>query len=485
MHVALQGCLKARNVPYGLTADTGGHIRYLLELVEAAEAAGVQRQEIVTRAFDDEELGPDYRAGREVISERAAIVRIASRSAAYLAKEDLRPELPSLADGLEAYLRKLPALPDVIHAHYADAGWLAARMKERLGIPYVFTAHSLGRVKQQALRMAQADLALRTRIDIEEEAIGRADRIIVSSKDEAVRQYGMYRSTDRTKIDINPPGCDLEAFKGVSGADVPPRLTQAIERFLDDPAKKPILALSRPVRKKNLAGLLRAFGESERLRAEANLLLFAGTRRDIKKETAENREVLEELLYLTDYYDLWGSVALPKDHQPSDVPYIYQYAASRGGAFCNPAFNEPFGLTLLEAAACGLPVVSTHHGGPRDILSICRHGELVDPFSPEAIAEGLSRLLFDEEHWRGCSEAGKRRSSFYGWKRHVQDYLVSVQTLARPVRKAPVQLRPSDGIVLKGQGVGLAASSAQKWGAPSRTGGAPRLGLSNSPNRTR
>ena len=47
------------------------------------------------------------------------------------------------------------------------------------------------------------------------------------------------------------------------------------------------------------------------------------------------------------------------------------------GVFVNPALTEPFGLTLLEASSCGLPIISTNDGGPK-ICSKCENGLLVD-----------------------------------------------------------------------------------------------------------
>lgn len=76
MHIALQGCLKAGPIPYGLTADTGGHIRYLLELVEAlAQRPEVSHQIIVTRAFDDPRLGGEYQQLEEQLGENVTLWR--------------------------------------------------------------------------------------------------------------------------------------------------------------------------------------------------------------------------------------------------------------------------------------------------------------------------------------------------------------------------------------------------------------------------
>ncbi len=59
------------------------------------------------------------------------------------------------------------------------------------------------------------------------------------------------------------------------------------------------------------------------------------------------------------------------------------------GVFVNPALTEPFGLTLLEAAATGLPLVATENGGPVDIIGNCGNGLLVDPLDRQAIAAAL------------------------------------------------------------------------------------------------
>ena len=67
-------------------------------------------------------------------------------------------------------------------------------------------------------------------------------------------------------------------------------------------------------------------------------------------------------------------MAYPKQHRRDQIPAIYRWAALHRGLFVNPALTEPFGLTLLEAAACGLPMVATDDGGPRDILARCDNG---------------------------------------------------------------------------------------------------------------
>src|SRR5574339_827903 len=93
----------------------------------------------------------------------------------------------------------------------------------------------------------------------------------------------------------------------------------------------------------------------------------------------EEQEILTNLLLLMDKYDLYGKMAIPKKNDPQhEVPEIYRIAAWRKGVFVNATPGENFGLTLIEAAACGLPVVASPTGGPKEIIEQSKNGALID-----------------------------------------------------------------------------------------------------------
>ncbi|GAB5469988.1 MAG: HAD family hydrolase [Rhodospirillales bacterium] len=430
LHVALQGCLRGADVEYGVTADTGGHIRYLLGLVQACERR-VERIVIATRAFKSD-FGPDYARPYEPLSDKIAILRIPTPEPGYLAKEALWHEVPALAEGLIAWIEAQDRRPDVLHAHYADAGVVAAQVRARLGIPFVFTGHSLGRVKRQAFaKDPSQDNPDRPgdserRIASEERALETAALVIASSRDEAEQQYATYRAYDPGRIRVVPPGADLAVFASAKSS---PEVVRAIERFLNRPEKPLLLAIARPVVKKNLASLVAAYGQSPALRARANLVMIAGNREDIAALETESAGCLREILELIDRYDLYGQVAYPKTHAPDDIPAIYAYARERRGIFVNPALNEPFGLTLLEAAAAGLPIVATENGGPNDIVEICRNGLLVDPQDLDAIASAALTLLDDRALWDRYSAAGAQAVGRFNWESHAERYLGLLRAL--------------------------------------------------------
>jgi len=171
------------------------------------------------------------------------------------------------------------------------------------------------------------------------------------------------------------------------------------------------------------------------LRRMANLVIVAGQRTDIRTLDTGAQEVFNELLQLIDLYDLYGSVAYPKHHEPDDIPQFYRMAARSKGLFVNPALTEPFGLTLLEAAASGLPVVATDDGGPRDIQAACNNGLLIDPLDVKGLGETIVDALSDRQRWQQWSRRGLSGSRrHFSWKTHVQKYVRAVKSATSPPR---------------------------------------------------
>jgi sucrose-phosphate synthase len=152
-----------------------------------------------------------------------------------------------------------------------------------------------------------------------------------------------------------------------------------------------------------------------------------GVRDDVRKVPKAQRKALLDVITLIDVYDLHGQAAYPKQHAPSDIADLYRLAAARRGVFVNPALTEPFGLTLLEAAACGLPIVATNNGGPRDIVANCQNGLLVDPFDQHDIERALLQVLTERDKWDLFSQNGLQGAhEHYSWKRHVKRYMRDV-----------------------------------------------------------
>lgn len=436
--LSIHGLIRGENLELGIDADTGGQTKYVVDLARAvARNPAVERVDLVTRKICDPGVSDDYAVEEESLGPGARIIRIECGPREYIRKEELWEHLDAFTDNLLDWLGSQPRFPSIVHSHYADAGYVGVRLSNLLGIPLVHTGHSLGRDKRRRLlakglsqQQIDDEYHIERRIDAEEEVLSNADLVITSTNNEVEEQYELYNYYDPERMSVIPPGTDLQLFRPFKeGEDIPFR--KAVERFFADPDKPIILALSRPDERKNLLTLIEAYGESPALMEKANLLIVAGNRVDIRDMDDGPQTVLTNVLVLIDTYDLYGRVAVPKKHAADEVPEIYRMVAASRGVFINPALTEPFGLTILEAAASGLPVVATENGGPVDIIRNCRCGELVDPMDRDEISAALLKLLGSERRWRQASENGiEGVRDHYSWDAHAQTYIDSVRGLA-------------------------------------------------------
>ncbi len=444
--ISIHGLIRSHHLELGRDADTGGQTKYVVELSKSlAKQSNVERVDLVTRLIIDDAVDADYSELTEAIAENAQIVRIEAGPEAYIPKEELWSHLDSFTDRLFAWLLKQPRLPDIIHSHYADAGYVGVRLSHLTGLPLIHTGHSLGRDKLRRLLASGMTLEqiedryhMLQRISAEEDTLSNADLVITSTRNEIEDQYELYDYYTPEKMAIIPPGTDLDQFYPPTENDEAIAFQDVLTKFLNNPDKPIILALSRPDERKNIVTLLEAYGRSPRLQELANLVIVAGNREDIRELNEGAQNVLTELLLVMDCYDLYGLVALPKHHSSGEVADIYRLAAKSKGVFVNPALTEPFGLTLLEAAASGLPLVATENGGPVDIIGNCHNGLLVDPLNGDAIAEALLQILEDETLWQKFSENGlKNVAKFYSWDAHAHTYIHKLQPIVSQQEPLP------------------------------------------------
>lgn len=449
--LSVHGLIRGRDLELGRDADTGGQSLYTVELTRAlAELPEVAGVDLMTRRVVDPQVASDYADPVEVLGPKARIIRIDAGPEAYIRKEDLWDYLDSFADNALTFFRTEGLSPDVIHSHYADAGYVGTRLANLLGVPLVHTGHSLGRVKRRRLiasgikrDVIETRYNMARRIEAEELTLGSASLVITSTANEIDAQYGLYDHYQPEQMQVIPPGTDLTRFKPPDGSEQRAPIAADVARFLNNSAKPMILAVSRPDERKNIATLVHAYGESSELQECANLVVVAGNRDDIRDLDNGAQSVLGNLLLDIDRYDLYGKVAYPKHHRQDEVPVMYQLAAASGGVFINPALTEPFGLTLIEAAASGLPIVATSDGGPQDIIGNCQNGCLIDPLSPEDIEMALLIMLKDRHNWEQMAQAGLRGvQRHYSWPAHARNYLAAVKPLLehrRPVRQPPLR----------------------------------------------
>ncbi len=466
---SIHGLVRGVSPQLGFDADTGGQVKYVIELAKAlAEQPEVAQVDLFTRRIEGVGVEEDYAKEIELLSEKAKIVRIRCGGKKYLRKELLWPHLEEFIDNTIRFFYEQKKAPDIFHGHYADAGYVAMELANAFDGYFISTGHSMGRSKLAKLisdglseTRVNSHYKIRKRIAVEEKVMQWADLIVTSTQQEIDEQYSLYNNGKAQNFAVIPPGIDLEIFYPYYDVQLDSELLSEevkqtrvgllneLNRFWGKPEKPFILALCRPDQRKNISGLIEAYGNNKELQALANLAIFAGIRNDITTMEENERIVLTEMLLLMDSYDLYGKLAIPKKHNFSrEVPELYRLCAESRGVFINPALVEPFGLTLIESSACGLPIVATDDGGPVDIIKNCSSGILVDVSNQSEIAEALLSLLIDRGKWEYCSNQGITGvRKHYSWSAHCREYLDEVVKLFPQRYEEDVVLsKLSDGV---------------------------------------
>jgi len=148
----IHGLLRGSELELGIDSDTGGQTKYVYEFSKfLSESDQVEKVEILTRVIDDKNVSKDYSEKFEAINDKLSIVRIRCGGKKYIKKEQLWNHLEEFVDKTIKYLKAQKRLPDLIHSHYADAGYVCTQLTRFFGIPFFHTGHSLGRFKKESL----------------------------------------------------------------------------------------------------------------------------------------------------------------------------------------------------------------------------------------------------------------------------------------------------------------------------------------------
>ena len=434
--INLHGRVSYNNMELGIDLDTGGQTKYVIEMTKnLSKNEKINKVYLFTRLILDKNINSSYGIIEEKINAKASIIRLpCGPTNKYLFKEELWPYIWEYVDEAYNFIKKNKIKPLLIHGHYAESAEIASYLANMLNIKSIITAHSLGRRKLNdllknniSLEKANKKFKILRRIEAEETALENSNLVICNSKQELDNQWNIYDNFRKNLLlpetKIISAGVDVMNDYTVSSVIEEAHIIKDINSFYFKKEKPIIYALSRPSSNKNIEGILRAYGESKELQDKCNLLLILGNRTDINELNEDSYNVLINTLILIDKYNLYGKVAYPKNHTKSDIPIIYNYVKKLNGIFINIAFEEPFGLTLIEAAQFGLPVIATINGGPNDILAVLNNGILVNPKNTNEIIKSINYIITNKEIYEKFSENANLNYKYFSWENYSKKYL--------------------------------------------------------------
>jgi colanic acid/amylovoran biosynthesis glycosyltransferase len=257
--------------------------------------------------------------------------------------------------------------PDLIHAHFAkEATEKARELSIQSGVPYTFTAHGY-------------DIHRKPPPDFYERAMA-ARAVITVSKANAKHIHETFRVPE-AQIHVVPCGVDISYFSPIQRSEAPAAIPL-------------VVCVARQVEVKNLALLLNACA----------LLRQRGTKfHCVMAGDGPLRELLLEerkTLGLDDIVEMPGAV------DQSDVLKFWRRASV--GVLTSD--NEAMPVCLMEAAACGVPVVATAVGGIPELVQHGVTGLLCGRGDAKAISNALERLLTENRTRRGMGAAARLRA---------------------------------------------------------------------------
>lgn len=481
MHLAFinpQGNFDPKDSHWTAHPDFGGQLVYVKQLALAMGELGHQ-VDIVTRQIVDPDW-PEFAAPIDAYPghPNVRILRIPCGPQTFLPKEELWPFLGSeFVPRLLAHYDQEGRRPDAVTAHYGDGGLCAVLIGERMGVPFTFTAHSLGAQKMDKLKVSRANLAeidgryrFRQRIMAERLSMNRSVVNVTSTSQERYSQYthnayrGAIDPTDDSRFAVVAPGVAMEIFdrsaRYAQEDEIHAHVREMLERDLSPERQNLpcIVASSRLDPKKNHLALLEAFAGSTTLRDAANLVIITSDLddplSDYRKAGLGERAVLDCLMEVIERQHLRGQISMFALRGQGELAAGYRYFASLHSVFALTALYEPFGLAPLEAMAAGLPAVVTKFGGPSESLRSGdqEYGILVDPNNPVEVSTGLYSLTRNQDRWeRYAGLAYNRVVSQYTWKRTAEGYLAALSGQNRGADEPTRQL-------LDGAGTGTSES---------------------------
>ncbi|MBN1875757.1 MAG: glycosyltransferase [Anaerolineae bacterium] len=450
--------------------DFGGQLVYVKQVALAIAGLG-HRVDILTRQIVDP-AWPEFAARFDVYPgvEGVRIVRLPAGPPEFLRKELLWPHLiKAWVPNILQFYQDAGEFPDAFTAHYGDGGLAGVLIEAQTGIPFTFTAHSLGAQKMDKLYITPETLAdlnaryyFNTRLLAERLSMNHSGVNITSTEQEQQMQYGhrAYRGavdvTQDYRFAVIPPGVNLVTFDRDAQAEEEQAVQQIVRARLarDLPTMRRelpcIIASSRLDPKKNHLGLVQAFAYSARLQQLANLIIITGALddplHDDRDANATEKEVLAQIREIVNIHNLEGKISAFALPGQTKLAAAYRFLARRRSVFALTALYEPFGLAPLEAAAAGLPLVVTRNGGPSESLwdGDTEYGILVDPADSADIARGLERVLGDRATWAQFAQRGRQRvHDRYTWERTAEGYLKVIEAMiADPTARRPKELLP-------------------------------------------
>ena len=414
--VSTHGYVSA-NPPLG-AADTGGQVVYVLELAKKLAQLGYH-VDIWTRRFEDQ---PEI----DIVSEDVRVIRVPCGGKEFIPKEYLHRNLLEWSENAIRFIRKNNLVYDFVNSHYWDGGVAGQRLAEALDTPHIHTPHSHAIWKKRQMETDYPDKAqdFETEFNFTERIkhetiLYRICAMVIATTPPQVDMLTDDYGAPESRVHMIPPGYDDNRFFPVG---TPTRRVIRERLGFQGPT---VLALGRLATNKGYDLLVDAFSVLATRVPDARLHIAAGGENMDEHESRILADVKAQVsqLGLDERVRFSGYVA------DDDLPDMYRAA----DLFALSSRYEPFGMTAIEAMACGTPTVVTVNGGLYRSISFGRHALFADPFDKEDFGITMMKPFKHKRMWGRLSRMGAHKArSLFTWTGIAQQMVSLVEGRSVP-----------------------------------------------------
>ncbi|MEX0641108.1 MAG: glycosyltransferase [Pirellulales bacterium] len=405
--------------------DTGGQVAYVLALSRHLARMGYQ-VDIMTRQFEDQ-------PAMERVDQHVQILRFPCGGSDFLPKETLCEAIPEWSAHALRSIKKQRLRYEFVNSHYWDAGLAGQLLARTLRTPHIHTPHSIGSWKRDNTPGDSAEKERRWnfahRIREEKVIYDGCDGLIATTMQQRDVLCGSEYDVAPSKIYVIPPGYDDTRFYPVSLAT-----RRALKKELGLGGLV-VLALGRLAQNKGYDLLIRSMMPVFARVPEARLLLAIGSTQMNDDEIAQ----LSELQQLAERLGLADRVMF-HDYIPDDELANYYRASD---VFALSSRYEPFGMTAIEAMACGTPTVITTEGGLWEQVTWGLEALYADPNDTDAFGHAICEILqYPQVSDQLARNGSQKARSYFTWTGVSQQIVNLVDAeVTRPHGSAPTSLR--------------------------------------------
>jgi D-inositol-3-phosphate glycosyltransferase len=383
--------------------DAGGQNIYVANVARHLARLGHQ-VDVFTRR--DKSVLPTVFKWRDGVR----VIHVPAGPPSFVPKEDLLPYMDAFGDFMLDFFQAQNQPYDLVHANFFMSGLAGLKVKEVLGVPLVMTFHALGRIRR--LYQQEADRFPDSRFEIEDLLMHGSDRIVAECPQDRIDMLEHYGADD-ARIDIVPCGFDSDELAPITRKEARQKLGWADDEFA-------VLQLGRLVPRKGIANVIQGIAALKRRHGTRVRLYVVGGNSEQPNPAATPE--IGRLMQLAQAEGVADQVVFVGRRARSDLQWFY----SAADVFVTTPWYEPFGITPVEAMACGTPVIGSAVGGVKHTVVDGETGYLVPPNDPDALADCLARFTRDRGLAARMGEAGRQRANAQFTWRQVAKGLAGV-----------------------------------------------------------